>query len=212
MNPKQIPQEASPISQGAEAKIYLNSSNNIVKDRVPKTYRHKTLDDKIRTKRTKAESKILIKASEAKINVPKIITQNTDKFKIHLEFIKGDRLSETLNSYTKQKQISTMKKIAHQVSKLHENNIIHSDLTTSNLILQEKTSKIFIIDFGLSYISTKIEDKAVDIHLLRQALQAKHFQNSEILFKTFCENYQWQDSIKALERLKIVESRGRYKH
>jgi tRNA A-37 threonylcarbamoyl transferase component Bud32 len=30
--------------------------------------------------------------------------------------------------------------------------------------------RIFFIDFGLSFESTKFEDKAVDLHLLRQAL------------------------------------------
>ena len=36
--------------------------------------------------------------------------------------------------------------------------------------------KVFIIDFGLGFISPKIEDKAVDLHLIKQALEAKHFK------------------------------------
>jgi TP53 regulating kinase and related kinases len=201
------------LQQGAEAKIYLNSSNNIVKDRVKKSYRHPTLDDKIRTRRTKAESKILTKAALAKINVPKILSGIPSIGRtIHMEYIKGDRLSETLNSYSKSKQLSTMKKLGTQIAKLHFNDIIHSDLTTSNTILQNKTNKVFIIDFGLSYISHKIEDKAVDLHLLKQALNAKHYQNSKSLFTAFKSTYKLENSKKILERLKIVESRGRYKH
>ena len=195
------------ISQGAEAKIFL-SNEVITKDRIPKTYRHPQLDKKIRTRRTKSESKLLTKALSIKANVPKVL--NTEKFSIQIEYIDGDRLSETLNSYSEKKQFQVMQQLGTQVAKLHQNNIIHGDLTTSNTILSDK--KIFLIDFGLGFISTKIEDKAVDLHLIKQALEAKHFQNHEELFKNFIKKYKHEDSIKILERLKIVEKRGRYKH
>ena len=73
-------------------------------------------------------------------------------------------------------------------------------------------SKLFIIDFGLGFISSRIEDKAVDIHLIKQALEAKHFQNHEKLFQNFLKGYKFQDTEKVLQQLKKVESRGRYKH
>ena len=73
--------------------------------------------------------------------------------------------------------------------------------------------QLFIIDFGLGFISLKLEDKAVDIHLLRQALEAKHFQHWEILFKEFLKGYnKSKDANKTIERLTAVEKRGRYKH
>ncbi|MBS3087851.1 Kae1-associated serine/threonine protein kinase [Candidatus Pacearchaeota archaeon] len=241
------------LSQGAEAKIYLaknlrksakSAANSpaqfIIKTRIPKSYRHPQLDNQIRTRRTKSESKILTKAIQAKINVPRILNQTTkrpndqttDKFQIHMEFVPGDKLSQTLNDYPEQKQITAMKKLGRQVAKLHANNIIHSDLTTSNIILSSShrrkpisqakadltgesrshSEAIYLIDFGLSYISIKIEDKAVDLHLLKQALQAKHFQNWKKFFQAFCQGYKWQDSKAILERLEIVEKRGRYKH
>ena len=210
------------LQQGAEAKIYLQD-NKVLKARIPKSYRHTTLDNKIRTSRTKREAKILTKAKSIKANVPSLI--HTEKHILTIEYIKGDRLSETLNSYPKDKQISIMKKLGRQIARLHKNNIIHSDLTTSNTILQNKAlpntpnskhltpnSKVYIIDFGLSYISHKTEDKAVDLHLLKQALQAKHFQNSKQLFTAFLQGYKSKESKQILERLEIVDSRGRYKH
>ena len=223
------------IQQGAEAKIFLNK-NEVTKDRTPKLYRHPKLDKQIRTRRTRSEAKILAKAKSIGVNVPKILKPNTkyqipntDKFKINLEFIPGDRLSQTLNSYPEKKQLSTMQKLGHQVAKLHANSIIHADLTTSNVILYRPTSEAthkrsdpqakrptseatYLIDFGLSYISTKTEDKTVDLHLMKQALEAKHFQNAKKLFIAFKKGYQWKDSKKILERLIIVEKRGRYKH
>jgi tRNA A-37 threonylcarbamoyl transferase component Bud32 len=32
-----------------------------------------------------------------------------------------------------------------------------------------------IIDFGLSFVSDKVEDKAVDLHLFSEAVESKHF-------------------------------------
>ena len=197
------------IFQGAEAKIFLINSN-ISKQRIPKTYRHPTLDQKIRIRRTKREAKLIEKARAIKINVPKILRK--DKFNLEIEYIKGEKLSETMNTYSRDKQEKTIKSLGTQVSLLHQANIIHGDLTTSNAIL--KGDEVFIIDFGLGFVSTKIEDKAVDLHLIKQALEAKHFQNHEALFKNFLKGYKkyHKDSKKIIERLGIVEKRGRYKH
>ena len=207
ITPKNSTMKPKLLQQGAEAKIYLNK-NIILKSRTRKTYRHPDLDLKLRTRRTKSEAKILQKAHNLKINVPKLI--HADKFNLEIEFIISDRLSQSLNSYPEKKQLTVMQKVGRQIAKLHKHDIIHADLTTSNTILSGK--KLFLIDFGLSYISTKTEDKAVDLHLMKQSIQAKHFQNAKKLFTSFCQGYKWQDSKKILEQLVIVEKRGRYKH
>ena len=198
------------IAQGAEAIIYLDKEKNkIVKDRISKSYRIKELDNKIRRLRTRAESKILTKAGKT-INTPEVL--KTDSDKITMQYINGLRLSENLNNLEKKEQIKICEKIGTSVSKLHEKNIIHGDLTTSNMIL--KDNKIYLIDFGLGYQNGKYEDKAVDLHLLKQALEAKHFKFHEELFKSVEQGYLKIDKIessKALERLTAVEKRGRYK-
>ncbi len=198
------------IAQGAEAQILLEK-NNIIKNRISKGYRHKILDEKIRKSRTKKEAKLLEKAkNQAGVNIPGVLKQ--DKFSIDIQYINGDRLSETLNTYTEKKQLQLMKQLGQQVSLLHTKDIIHGDLTTSNTILNKKDNKIYIIDFGLGFISTRIEDKAVDLHLIKQALEAKHYQNWEKLFKSFLSGYKFNETSKVLEQLKKVEARGRYKH
>jgi len=198
------------IQQGAEAKIILDEEKKIIiKDRIKKIYRIKELDEKIRKKRTKAEKKLLEKASKI-IKAPNPFPLK-EEYKIEMPFIEGKKISEFLNSFSLEKQKEICRQIGKEIANLHEADIIHGDLTTSNMILVE--DKIFFIDFGLGYISKKIEDKAVDLHLLKQALEAKHFQNWEVLFKEVLTGYKnYKESEKILERFRAVEKRGRYKH
>ena len=198
------------IQQGAEAKIILNGSK-ITKDRLPKSYRIPELDKKIRIRRTKSEAKLLDKASKI-IKTPKPLEFPQGRI-LHMEFIDGEKLSDHLDSLELKDQIKIVKKIAESVSKLHKEHIIHGDLTTSNMIL--KDNEVFFIDFGLGYQNGKYEDKAVDLHLLKQALEAKHFKHWEKLWEEIEDSYsklESKESQKVLERLKAVEKRGRYKH
>ena len=127
-----------------------------------------------------------------------------------MPFIDGKKLSDYLDKFLLKKQKEVCKLIGESTAKLHDADIIHGDLTTSNMIL--KDNKIYFIDFGLGFISHKFEDKAVDLHLLKQALEAKHFKNWEILFREVLKTYsKFKDSEIVLERLKAVEKRGRYK-
>lgn len=200
------------IQQGAEAKIIL-SNDFIIKDRIKKSYRIPELDNKIRVRRTKSETKLLLKASQI-ISCPAPLTNDACEraiTKIKMPFIDGKKLSEHLDDFDLKQQKQILQKIGEAVAKLHQENIIHGDLTTSNMIL--KDNKVFLIDFGLGFFNGKFEDKAVDIHLLKQALEAKHFKHWETLFNEFLKTYnQYSNSKKVLNQLIKVEKRGRYKH
>lgn len=199
------------IAQGAEAKIILSNSF-IVKDRVKKGYRIPELDIQIRARRTKAETKLLEKASGI-INCPKPFFEPSIKnsSKIKMPFINGKKLSEELDSFSQKEQKKICLEIGKATSKIHDRDIIHGDLTTSNILFNK--GKIYFIDFGLGFISNKIEDKAVDIHLIKQAFEAKHFKKWEELFSSFKKGYiQSKNSKKVFEQLEKVEKRGRYKH
>jgi len=197
------------LSQGAEAIISLE--NKVVKkQRIKKSYRIKEIDEKIRKLRTRSETKLLAKASKI-IPVPKVISSDEKTKEIQMEFIDGDKLSESLDKFKLEKQKNICRQIGKNVSKLHDANIIHGDLTTSNMILTK--NDLYFIDFGLGFISHKFEDKAVDIHLLKQALEAKHFKHWEALFGEFIKGYKKSEDAKIVfERLKAVEKRRRYRH
>ncbi|MBU4493256.1 MAG: Kae1-associated serine/threonine protein kinase, partial [Nanoarchaeota archaeon] len=106
--------------------------------------------------------------------------------------------------------VKLCKELGKKIAILHNNNIIHGDLTTSNMILN---NEIYFIDFGLSFFSDKTEDKAVDIHLLRQALESKHHEIFKNAFKAVLSGYKIKnpDYNIIIKRLEKVEARGRYK-
>ena len=194
------------ISQGAEAKLFLEDGK-IIKNRFRKTYRINEIDNRLRKSRTKREAKILGKLQQINFPVPRLIS-NDEKNTITMEFIDGKLLKNILN---KKNCIKLSREIGKKVAILHNNTIIHHDLTTSNMIFNKQ---IYFIDFGLSFFSEKIEDKAVDLHLLKEALESKHPEIWEQSFNTMLDAYEKnaENSKEVIKRLKVVEQRGRYKH
>ena len=125
-----------------------------------------------------------------------------------MEFLTGPKLRDILNKDNYREYCAQLGWI---VAKLHEHSIIHDDLTTSNMIVV--SGKIHLIDFGLSFFSERVEDKAVDIHLLRQALESKHQEIWKEAYDAFIDSYKknYPGYPKVFERLYVVEMRGRYK-
>jgi TP53 regulating kinase and related kinases len=194
------------IAQGAESKIYLHKGN-IIKERFKKSYRISQLDDRLRKARTKRESKVLEKLTKLNFPVPELISSN-DEDKIKISYIQGKLLKDILN----RKNYSPLsKEIGIKIALMHNEHIIHGDLTTSNMIIGDE---LYTIDFGLSFFSHKIEDKAVDLHLLREALESKHSKIWERCFREVLSGYgvNAKNGKEIIERLKIVEKRGRYKN
>jgi len=194
------------IGQGAEAIIYKDI--NVIKERVKKSYRHPDIDAKLRKFRTRREAKVLSKLQELNFPSPILIKMDDKSMKIEMEHISGPKLRDKLEG-DNYKKLS--KEIGALVAILHNNSIIHGDLTTSNILLDH--NKLFFIDFGLSIFSHKVEDMAVDIHLFKQALESKHYKIAKDCWKEFLNGYK--DNLKfkeVIERLDNVELRGRYKH
>ncbi|MDO8741407.1 MAG: KEOPS complex kinase/ATPase Bud32 [Candidatus Woesearchaeota archaeon] len=196
------------IGSGAEAIIYLD--RDVIKDRVRKSYRIPEIDVPLRKTRTRREANILVKLNKIGFPAPKLVYSD-DKEKIKMDFIEGDKLRDALNKENCRKLCFELGK---KIGILHNNNIIHGDLTTSNMILNKKDSnKIYFIDFGLSFISYKVEDMAVDLHLLRQALESKHYEIWKECFDSTVAGYkkEMKDNNEVLKRFEIVEMRGRHK-
>jgi len=192
------------VAQGAEA-VIRTDGKTVLKERLPKGYRHPEIDASLRKLRTRKEAKIIEKLQNI-VPCPKLINVDEDKKAIEMEFIAGDKLRDVLEKLDYKEICRT---IGKQVGLLHAKNIVHGDLTTSNMIL--KNGKIYFIDFGLSMDSQKVEDKAVDLYLLQQALNSKHYTIPDA-FDYVIEGYSSENKSEILTRLKQVELRRRNKH
>lgn len=195
------------ISQGAEA-IITKTGKTVIKERTKKSYRIPEIDKRLREQRTRKEAKLLIQSSKF-IPVPKLINLSEKDSKLEIEFINGKKLSDNLNKIKNYKEVC--ENIGKNIAKLHNEGIIHGDLTTSNMIL--KDNEVYFIDFGLGFNSHKTEDKAVDLHLIKQALQAKHFAKFKEFFNCITDGYKSVSNKpnEILKQLNKVELRGRYK-
>lgn len=194
------------LAQGAEA-IVSKEGDEVVKHRFEKKYRHPEIDKNLRKYRTRREYRILEKLEGIGFPATRGIDYDEERGILKITFIKGPSVKEILHKDHKKLGREIGKKIAI----LHKHNIIHGDLTTSNMI---HDGEIKFIDFGLSFSSERDEDKAVDLHLLRQALESKHHKIWEECFTEVIEGYksEYPEHKRVLKRLEVVEARGRNKH
>jgi len=194
------------LAQGAEALITVKGAV-IYKERIPKAYRIPEIDNKLRKLRTRSEAKLLQKAVGI---APKILEVDDNKMLITMEYLQGNVLKNVFDDLPENQRTKLLHDLGTKIGWLHDHDIIHGDLTTTNMIVTNNGLKL--IDFGLGMISKKPEDKAVDLHLLRQALASKHYRHSEEAFKHVLEGYKTSQGHQAvLQQLEKVEKRGRHK-
>eukprot|EP00037_Helgoeca_nana_P015538 m.145268 g.145268 ORF g.145268 m.145268 type:complete len:216 (+) comp23065_c0_seq3:435-1082(+) len=206
------------LAQGAEAKVYIDrflGRDVIVKERFPKRYRHPELDAKLTKQRILGEVRAIARCKDVGVATPSIFFVDLSGGKIFMEYLDG-AVTVKEHLYTHGVATAThtviLRQIGETLSRLHTSNIIHGDLTTSNMMLRAETATLVMIDFGLSAVSTSAEDKAVDLYVLERAFASTHPQ-SEPLFEEIIRVYSESDpSGKAdlvLKKLEDVRSRGR---
>jgi Kae1-associated kinase Bud32 len=200
------------IKRGAEAEIFLSEWNGrqvALKRRVPKSYRDEEIDRRLREARTKLEAKLISQARSFGVPTPIIYDVDTKESQIMMEYVDGERIKEALHHADKEKQHSLCIGIGKCVGRFHKNDLIHGDLTTSNMILKDE--KIHFIDFSLGGKSKEIEAKGVDLHLLMEAFESTH---SEILdmFDYVLKGYknEYDKASEVIKKVKEIEKRGRY--
>lgn len=100
------------------------------------------------------------------------------------------------------------------LAKMHDQDVIHGDLTTSNMLLRchldNGEPDLVLIDFGLSYISALPEDKGVDLYVLEKAFLSTH-PNTEALFEKLLKSYAASSKRPSavIKKLDEVRLRGR---
>ena len=202
------------IYQGAEAKICRSEYMGfdvVQKRRISKSYRIKNIDERLISYRTKEEAKLIIEARNHGISVPIIYDVNLENGIITMEFLNGKRIKDILNDLNDDERNRICKKIGESIAKFHNNDIIHGDITTSNMILLD--DKIHFIDFGLGEKNPEIEAKGVDLHVLMEAIESTHSQYSKC-FDYVLEGYKKElkeDANLVIRKIEEIVKRGRYR-
>ena len=195
------------IKKGAEADIFLISwygRKAISKIRNPKQYRNKYLDENIRKKRTLHEANMISAVKSVDVKTPSLLFLDPVKAEIIMDYIDGHNVKDIMSS-----QLAL--DMGKYTSLLHNNNIVHGDLTTSNFI--RSGNDLVIIDFGLSFFSDRIEDRAVDFRLIKEILSSAHIEIFDQAYQNFITGYSNNTNNNMKKILQIVseiEKRGRY--
>ncbi|KAH8919431.1 hypothetical protein BT69DRAFT_1353117 [Atractiella rhizophila] len=202
----------------------------LLKHRFAKSYRHPTLDSQLTKARIQHEVRALVRCARFGIRVPGVRLVDERNGVIGLELIDGASVREVLGGSEEDadadehaegqweireevKQLreivdkdELMRLVGSQIAKLHLVDMIHGDLTTSNMMVRlhngsssTKTSstpsapgskvELVLIDFGLSSHSSSVEDKAVDLYVLERAFLSTHPDAVE-LFERVLDAYK----------------------
>jgi len=202
------------LYKGAEAELYLSKylkREVIKKHRIKKGYRIKEIDSYLISYRTKEEAKLIIEARKQGVSVPIIYDVDLKNGIITMQYIKGDRIKDIYEKISDNERIKLCKKIGESIAKLHNKDIIHGDITTSNMILYD--DNVHFIDFGLGEINSEVETKGVDLHVLMEAIESTHSKFSDF-FKYVLEGYEKEykkDAKIIFKKIDEIIKRGRYR-
>jgi len=192
------------IAKGAESNIYKTEYLNtpcVVKNRIQKSYRIPEIDNNLRENRTRKEAKIISDVKKTGVKTPVLYDVNLKDKLIIMEEIKGQPLKKLINP-------ELAFKLGCEISKLHQANIIHGDITTSNILVENNDNLVFI-DFGLGKYSPLQEDKAVDLLVLKKSLMNMNHKLALEYFNLILKGYNNENIINTI---KDIESRARYTH
>ncbi|XP_047440272.1 EKC/KEOPS complex subunit TP53RK [Mugil cephalus] len=216
--------KAELLKQGAEARVYrvaFLGKPTIVKERFSKRYRHPVLDEKLTHRRTVQEVRSILRCQKAGISAPVVYFVDYTSHCIFLEEIKDsltvrDHIAKCQQSDSsgEQELRRLSERIGQILAKMHDEDVIHGDLTTSNMLLRcgskDGEPELILIDFGLSFISALPEDKGVDLYVLEKAFLSTH-PNTEALFEKLLKSYtaSSRKSSVVIKKLDEVRLRGR---
>jgi len=229
-------QKSELISQGAEARVYREyflEDLCIVKERFSKKYRNEILDKKITYQRTVQEARNMARARKAGVNTPYVMHVDTETHKIYMQYVNDAVMIKEYFYFLQRHNLAFPEHVLAQLGRaiglIHNCDIVHGDLTTSNMMIKFNTHEmyqnvkndvpftltageysIYLIDFGLSYVSSNAEDKAVDLYVLEKAFLSTHTENQSD-FSRILDFYQseYKNGDKILARFAEVQKRGR---
>ena len=200
------------IGRGAEATVSRTEflgRNAVLKTRVTKGYRHPELDGHLRTARTRTEVRVMRDARSAGVRSPVVYDADLRNGSIIMEYISGESVKKILDEHP-ERASEICARIGEMIAKLHRNGISHGDLTTSNMIIDDR-DQMYLIDFSLGDTRVGLEEMGVDLHLMERAFTSAH-SDLEGAFEEMIDSYRknMPDADKVLARVEDIKSRARY--
>ncbi|KAL8276192.1 hypothetical protein RQP46_011404 [Phenoliferia psychrophenolica] len=194
----------------------------LLKHRFAKGYRHPTLDALLTRQRLTSEARALVRCGKAGVCVPGLRIVDVKQGVLGIEWIEGWSVREVLGGGQEDdegpeeevgedeeveeesddvaerlrllgvQEDALLFAIGAEIAKMHLADVVHGDLTTSNMMvrllprggspeahkLHRETGatvfEIVLIDFGLSSSASFPEDRAVDLYVLERAFASTH--------------------------------------
>ncbi len=203
------------LYKGAEADVVLGEWQGleaVFKVRRPLKYRLKALDDTIRRQRTIREAQMIHLAKKAGVPSPFLYDVDVPRSTLAMEYVRGDRVKDLVGLLNRKELHDLFFEFGQDAAKLHSAGIMHGDLTTANVVRREGT--LVFIDFGLSVRTTRLEDQAVDLRLIKETLVGAHPEIAQSALEALDLGYAavvGRAKARAAQRqLLSIERRGRY--
>lgn len=204
------------IHRGAEADLFLSKFGNwdtVVKRRIPKSYRDPRLDDRIRKERTTKEAIALHEARKGGVRTPVVLSVDLEKTTIVMTYVKGILARDNLDKVSGLGRLVIFRELGRLIGLLHSGGIVHGDLTTSNIIVT-KGNTPFLLDFGMSSRSNEMEDRGVDLHLLRRSITTTHAVDESSCWRELSKGYRKTlglgEALGSFRKATEIAKRGRY--
>ena len=222
------------LGHGAEGRVYSVPSFHgrvaVVKERAKKAYRVPELDAVLTKKRLVQEARCIVKARRAGVRVPCLYDVDLKTSRIVMERVEGKTMKRTIfDGVSDEVALALGRRVGTSVAQLHDADIVHGDLTTSNMMVSTSASAsgetgvttktdvadgdmdVVLIDFGLASSSRpNAEEKAVDLYVLERAFVSTH-PNTEHIVAAVIKAYRQRSRNQGptLQKLEEVRMRGR---
>eukprot|EP00116_Pleurobrachia_bachei_P006993 sb/3467255/ len=200
------------IKQGAEGKIYETTFMGrpcLAKVRFKKAYRHPILDEKLTQRRLTQECRAIQKSRSLGVRTPTVYFVDQITSTIYLEYLQDSTVLKDFIDQNPASVVTACEAVGRELGKLHSGDLIHGDLTTSNILIRDDGTPV-IIDFGLSTTSSLVEDKGVDLYVLEKAFLSTH-PKCEGLLEAIWVGYKksYSSHKKIFVKLDEIRLRGR---
>lgn len=210
------PAQLTLLYRGAEADLFtfeMGPWKAVLKKRVRKGYRAIELDKRIRTERTSREALAMHAVKCLGVRAPTLLEINPNECSIIMTYVHGTSARSALDSTSPPDSKSILTDLGRQVGLLHGGDIVHGDLTTSNIII-DSGLRTHMLDFGMSSHTSEGEAMGADLHLLERSIATSHTSETRASIRAFLKGYA--ESVGAararavFKKASTIARRGRY--